>query len=55
MMVRFKGELIILCHAYLEISMYLKLNCWKFLKLYILQHKDEISLSVNVTKVEKNI
>lgn len=28
-------------------------NCWKTLKKYILQHKDEICLSVNVTKVEK--
>ena len=37
-------------------EMYVKnsLNCWKILKLIILQHKDEISLSVNVTKVEKN-
>ena len=29
------------------------LNCWKSLKLYILQRKYEIRLSVNVTKVEK--
>jgi hypothetical protein len=29
------------------------LNCWKPLKLYILQRKNEIGLGVNVTKVEK--
>ena len=29
------------------------LNCWKSLKITKLQHKDEISLSVIVTKVEK--
>ena len=28
-------------------------KCWKLLKLIKLQHKDEIYLSVNVTKVEK--
>ena len=28
-------------------------KCWKLLKLIKLQHKDEIRLSVNVTKVEK--
>lgn len=31
------------------------LNCWKTLKINIPQHKDEIDLSVMVTKVEKNI
>ena len=31
------------------------LNCWKPLKANILQHRDEISSSVNVAKAEKNI
>ena len=30
------------------------LNCWKLLKLTKPQHNDEISISVMVTKVEKN-
>ena len=29
-------------------------NCFESLKLSSLQHKDEICLSVNVTKVEKS-
>lgn len=29
-------------------------NCWNILKIVILQHNDEICVSVNVTKVEKN-
>lgn len=29
-------------------------NCWNPLKTVILQHNDEIYVSVNVTKVEKN-
>lgn len=29
------------------------LNCWKTLKLILLQHKDEINLSAKATKVEK--
>lgn len=29
-------------------------NCWESVKVIILQRKDEISLNVNVTKVEKN-
>ena len=29
------------------------LNCWKLLKSVLLQRRDEISSSVNVTKVEK--
>ena len=31
------------------------LNCWKPPKANILQHRDEISSSVNVAKAEKNI
>ena len=30
-------------------------NCWKPLKIYTLQRKDEISLNVNVAKAEKSI
>ena len=30
-----------------------QLNCWKILKLIKPQHKNEISLSVKVTKVER--
>nr|DAG56773.1 MAG TPA: hypothetical protein [Caudoviricetes sp.] len=29
-------------------------NCFESLKLFSLQHKNEINLSVNVTKVEKS-
>ena len=39
---------------YLVISNENLFNCWKTLKIIILQRKDEISLNVNVTKVEKN-
>ena len=28
-------------------------NCWEILKLILLQHKDETSLSVNVAKAER--
>nr|DAM79966.1 MAG TPA: hypothetical protein [Caudoviricetes sp.] len=30
------------------------MNCWKPLKIFVLQRKDEKSLSVNVAKAEKN-
>ena len=52
-MVKFKGELIFLCHAYLVISMYFKLNCLKILKVAKLQHKNEIGLSVKVVEKQK--
>lgn len=41
------------CPPYLVTSTENSLNCWDILKLYVLQHKDEISLNVKVTKVEK--
>ena len=41
------------CRVRLEDKRQNSFNCWKSLKLVKLQRKDEISLSVNVTKVEK--
>jgi hypothetical protein len=32
-----------------------ELNCWKTLKQLTLQHKNEICLGVNATKVEKSL
>ena len=40
--------------AYGESPNVYKLNCWEPLKPRVPQHGDEISLSVTVTKVEKN-
>ena len=39
---------------HLEISVCFLLNCWEFLKVFVLQRNYEIRISANVTKVEKN-
>ena len=40
--------------AHLAISVCIPLNCWKFLKVFVLQHNYEIRISANVTKVKRN-
>lgn len=45
-------EWYILCHSINNGGVFL-FNCWNTLKLFKLQHNDEISVSVNVAKVEK--
>ena len=45
-------EWYILCHSINNGGVFL-FNCWNTLKLFKLQHNDEISVNVNVTKVEK--
>ena len=39
---------------HLEISVCFLLNCWEFLKVFVLQRNYEIRIGANVTKVEKN-
>nr|DAE01288.1 MAG TPA: hypothetical protein [Siphoviridae sp. ctJcm18]DAE06591.1 MAG TPA: hypothetical protein [Siphoviridae sp. ctUGQ45]DAV73378.1 MAG TPA: hypothetical protein [Bacteriophage sp.] len=36
------------------ISVCIPLNCWEFLKVFVLQHNYEIRISANVTKVKRN-
>lgn len=40
--------------AHLVISVCIPLNCWEFLKVFVLQHNYEIRISANVTKVKRN-
>lgn len=40
--------------AHLAISVCIPLNCWEFLKVFVLQHNYEIRISANVTKVKRN-